>query len=58
MTSARRAGFKAELKKGLPIMFDGGMGSALYERGYFINRAFDECNLSDPQKVGEKEEKA
>eukprot|EP01104_Vermistella_antarctica_P019253 TRINITY_DN745_c0_g1_i3.p1 TRINITY_DN745_c0_g1~~TRINITY_DN745_c0_g1_i3.p1 ORF type:complete len:678 (+),score=156.26 TRINITY_DN745_c0_g1_i3:1203-3236(+) len=46
-----RASFRAALKEGKPILFDGGMGSALYERGYFINRAFDECNLSNPQKV-------
>jgi methionine synthase I (cobalamin-dependent) len=27
------------------------MGSSLYEKGYFINRAFDEANLIDSDKV-------
>jgi len=28
-----------------PLVFDGAMGTLLYEQGYFINRAFDEANL-------------
>lgn len=34
-----------------PVCFDGGMGSSLYEKGYFINRAFDEANAIEPDKV-------
>ncbi len=31
-----------------PHIFDGGMGTELYGRGVFINRSFDEANLSRP----------
>jgi methionine synthase I (cobalamin-dependent)/5,10-methylenetetrahydrofolate reductase len=34
-----------------PLVFDGAMGTMLYERGYFINRAFDEANLTNPEAV-------
>ena len=34
-----------------PLVFDGGMGTELYERGYFITRSFDEANLSRPDLV-------
>jgi hypothetical protein len=43
--------FLSLLKSRRPFLLDGGMGTALYARGYFINRAFDEANLTDPQKV-------
>lgn len=33
------------------ILFDGGMGTELYNRGVFINRCFEELNLSDPSLV-------
>ena len=29
-----------------PIVFDGGMGTQLYERGIYINRSFDDANLT------------
>ena len=32
-------------------MLDGAMGTALYQLGCFINRSFDEANLTAPQKV-------
>lgn len=35
------------------VLFDGAMGTMLYERGIFINRCFDEVNLSNPALVGE-----
>lgn len=35
------------------LVFDGGMGTELYERGFFINRPFEELNLSSPQNVVE-----
>ena len=34
-----------------PILADGAMGTVLYARGVFINRCFDELNLSDPAMV-------
>jgi homocysteine S-methyltransferase len=34
-----------------PILCDGAMGTMLYSRGVFINRCFDELNLTDPQMV-------
>ena len=34
-----------------PMVFDGAMGTRLYEAGYFINRAFDEANLIKPEAV-------
>ncbi len=34
-----------------PTLCDGAMGTMFYARGVFINRCFDELNLSDPQMV-------
>ncbi len=34
-----------------PLVFDGAMGTQLYERGYFITRSFDEANLTRPDLV-------
>ena len=33
------------------VLFDGAMGTMLYDRGIFINRCFDEINLSNPGLV-------
>ncbi len=33
------------------VLFDGAMGTMLYERGVFINRSFDEVNLSAPAMI-------
>jgi methionine synthase I (cobalamin-dependent)/5,10-methylenetetrahydrofolate reductase len=38
------------LSKGV-VLFDGAMGTMLYERGVFINRSFDELNLSAPAMI-------
>ncbi len=38
------------LKNGV-LLFDGGFGTELYNRGVFINRCFDEVNLSNPTLV-------
>ena len=35
------------------LLFDGAMGTQLYARGVFINRCFDELNLSAPEIVEE-----
>ena len=42
--------FMERLKEGF-ILFDGAMGTMLYEKGIFINRCFDEINISDPALV-------
>ncbi len=42
--------FMERLKEGF-ILFDGAMGTMLYEKGVFINRCFDEINISDPALV-------
>lgn len=42
--------FKELLAKG-PVLFDGAMGTMLYSMGIFINRSFDETNLSNPGLV-------
>ena len=33
------------------VLADGAMGTMLYERGVFINRCFDELNLSEPDLI-------
>ncbi len=37
--------------KGAPVLWDGAMGTMLYARGVFINRSYDELNLSQPELV-------
>ncbi|MFZ9886052.1 MAG: bifunctional homocysteine S-methyltransferase/methylenetetrahydrofolate reductase [Myxococcota bacterium] len=36
-----------------PVVFDGATGSVLYERGVYLNKCFDELNLSNPELVGD-----
>lgn len=38
------------LREGI-LLFDGAMGTMLYDRGIFINRCFEEVNLSRPEMV-------
>src|SRR3984893_5672140 len=40
-----------ELFGGRPALFDGAMGTMLYGRGVYINKCFDELNLSQPETV-------
>src|ERR1017187_9455455 len=35
-----------------PVLCDGAMGTLLYAKGVFINRCYDELNLSQPEIVG------
>ena len=35
------------------IVFDGGVGTSLYEKGIYINTCFDELNLTNPNLVME-----
>jgi len=34
-----------------PVLADGAMGTVLYARGVFVNRCYDELNLSDPNLI-------
>src|SRR5215469_18958174 len=34
-----------------PVLCDGAMGTVVYARGVFINRCYDELNLSDPALI-------
>jgi homocysteine S-methyltransferase len=48
-----RAGeFRHALERGVWVA-DGAMGTMLYDKGVFINRCFDELNISSPQLVHE-----
>ncbi len=42
--------FIARLKKG-SVLGDGAMGTLLYAKGVFINRCYDELNLSQPDLI-------
>ena len=42
--------FLARLEKG-PVVCDGAMGTLLYAKGIFINRCYDELNLSQPDLI-------
>jgi methionine synthase I (cobalamin-dependent) len=44
--------FKDALKSG-PLVFDGAMGTMLYERGVYLNKSFEELNLSRPELVAD-----
>src|SRR3569832_2181983 len=42
--------FLERLKRG-PVLCDGAMGTLLYANGVFINRCYDELNLSQPELI-------
>lgn len=44
------ADFVARLQKA-PVLCDGAMGTLLYSKGVFINRCYDELNLSQPDLI-------
>src|SRR5271156_5673998 len=50
-TTEKAMGRLQELFGDRTVLFDGAMGSMLYERGVFINRCYDELNLSQPELV-------
>jgi methionine synthase / methylenetetrahydrofolate reductase(NADPH) len=52
LTQTRAAEFRKKLESKI-IVADGAMGTMLYSKGIFINRCFDELNLSAPQLVKE-----
>ncbi|MDR3799164.1 MAG: bifunctional homocysteine S-methyltransferase/methylenetetrahydrofolate reductase [Terracidiphilus sp.] len=41
----------SELFADRPLLADGAMGTVLYARGIFVNRCYDEMNLSDPNLI-------
>jgi homocysteine S-methyltransferase len=43
--------FLERLSRG-PVLCDGAMGTLLYAKGVFINRCYDELNVSQPEMVG------
>jgi homocysteine S-methyltransferase len=48
----RRPSFLEELERRV-LVCDGAMGTMLYARGIFLNRSFDELNLTQPDVVAE-----
>ena len=46
-----RISFRERLQQGRLIVFDGGTGTMLYNRGVFINKNFDVLNLQQPELV-------
>src|SRR3954449_6282059 len=42
--------FVAQIKQS-PVLCDGAMGTLLYAKGIFINRCYDELNLSQPELI-------
>ncbi len=50
---SRRLRFRAALNSPECLLFDGALATQLYERGIFINRSFDEVNISNPDMVSE-----
>ena len=42
--------FREALKSRI-LLFDGAMGTEIYNRGVFINRSYDELNLTSPDIV-------
>ncbi|MFN9266459.1 MAG: bifunctional homocysteine S-methyltransferase/methylenetetrahydrofolate reductase [Acidobacteriota bacterium] len=55
LPKSRAREFRESLAQGV-LVADGAMGTMLYEKGVFINRCYDELNLSAPQMVKEVHE--
>src|ERR1700750_2358800 len=51
-TISRTQEFRRKLESGV-VVADGAMGTMLYGKGIFINRCFDELNISAPQLIKE-----
>ncbi|WP_218110269.1 bifunctional homocysteine S-methyltransferase/methylenetetrahydrofolate reductase [Oligoflexus tunisiensis] len=43
--------FRDVLQQKIPLLFDGATGTELYNRGIFINRCFEDANLSSPSII-------
>ncbi|HVG35808.1 MAG TPA: homocysteine S-methyltransferase family protein, partial [Pyrinomonadaceae bacterium] len=48
--------FKSLLESDGVHVFDGAMGTMLYSKGVYINRSYDELNLTNPDLVREVHE--
>lgn len=48
-----RKGFKEIIESHTPLLFDGAIGTELYNRGLFINRCFEEANLNHKTLIQE-----
>lgn len=48
----KKIDFLERLKKGT-VLFDGGIGTELYNRGVFINRCYEELNLTNPTFISQ-----
>src|SRR5438445_2219497 len=48
--SARVTAFREQLQRRV-LVADGAMGTMLYDKGVFINRCYDELNLSAPDMI-------
>jgi homocysteine S-methyltransferase len=46
-------GFRERLQNNEVVIFDGGVGTYLYEKGIYINTCFDELNSTNPDIVSE-----
>ena len=46
-------GFRERLQNNEVVVFDGGVGTYLYEKGIYINTCFDELNITNPDIVSE-----
>src|ERR1700728_1436315 len=55
VTQTRSAEFREALENRV-LVADGAMGTALYSKGVFINRCYDELNLSLPSLIREVHE--
>src|SRR5882757_10277252 len=49
-TGTRVTAFRDQLSRRV-LVADGAMGTMLYDKGIFINRCFDELNLSAPDMI-------
>ena len=50
-SAEKGAGAEGLFRRGRTVLCDGAMGSMLYAQGIFINRCYDELNLSAPEMV-------
>jgi methionine synthase I (cobalamin-dependent) len=50
LTRYMSADFVTRVKQS-PVLCDGAMGTLLYAKGVFINRSYDELNLSQPELI-------
>lgn len=48
---AQAKNFRSVIDQAQPLIMDGALGTELYNRGVFINRCFEDANLSAPQLV-------